>query len=72
MYAIEFQTKLKNGSIEIPEEYKDKISGTVRVIVLSQENSSIQKTDIIDRLLKHPIEMASFIPLDREEIYDHQ
>lgn len=70
MYAIEFQAKLKNGSIEIPEEYKDKIFGTVRVIVLSQEESSAKKTDMIERLLKHPIEVASFTPFDREEIYE--
>lgn len=39
MYAFEFQATPENGRIKIPAEYKDKIVGTVRVIVLSQEPS---------------------------------
>ncbi|MBF0240411.1 MAG: hypothetical protein HQM12_22125 [SAR324 cluster bacterium] len=38
MYAIEFESHIKNGMIEIPEEYKTQIPATFRVIVLTQEN----------------------------------
>jgi len=69
MYAFEFQAKAKDGRIEIPAEYRDKIAGTVRVIVLSIEKSNAT-TDMIDRLLANPFEMENFAPLAREEIYE--
>lgn len=71
MYAFEFQAKLKDGRIEIPSEYQDKISGTVRVIVLSSEKSA-STADMVDRLLEHPIEMKNFAPFTREEIYERR
>jgi hypothetical protein len=71
MYAFEFQAKLKDGRIEIPAEYQDKISGTVHVIVLSSEKSA-GSADMVDRLLQRPIEMENFAPLTREEIYERR
>ncbi|MCZ7668652.1 MAG: hypothetical protein M5U34_16395 [Chloroflexi bacterium] len=43
MYAIEFHTKIKNGLIEIPQEYWDRLhrvsrDDQVRVILLASEN----------------------------------
>lgn len=69
MHVIEFQAKPENGRIEIPAEHQDKITGTVRVIVVSQEKS-IGTVDMIDRLLEQPIELENFTPLAREEIYE--
>jgi hypothetical protein len=37
MYAVEFQTQVTNGVIEIPDEWKGKLAGAVRVIVLTEE-----------------------------------
>jgi hypothetical protein len=37
MFAVEFQTIVTNGTIEIPEDLKDKLAGAVRVIVLTEE-----------------------------------
>ncbi|MGB9181544.1 MAG: hypothetical protein WCB68_20110 [Pyrinomonadaceae bacterium] len=71
MYAFEFRAKPENGRIEIPAEYKDKITGTVRVIVLSQEEST-SAADLIDRLLEHPFEIENFAPLTREEVYERR
>lgn len=70
MYAFEFQAKPKDGRIEIPAEYQDKIAGTVRVIVLSSEK--LAANNMIDRLLEHPIEMERFAPFTREEIYERR
>ncbi len=69
MYAFEFQAKPKNGRIEIPVEYQDKISGTVRVIILSSEHS-VGAAGMIDRLLERPLEIEDFEPLTREEVYE--
>jgi hypothetical protein len=70
MYAIEFQTKVKDGSIIIPEEYKDKFKGSVRVIILSEETAD--KFDMIEHLLANPVDVDGFTPLTREEIYEQR
>jgi hypothetical protein len=70
MYAVEFQTRVINGSIEIPEGLKDKLVGLVRVIILTEEKPA--KAEMIDRLLANPIRLESFEPLTREEIYERR
>ncbi len=42
MYAFEFQGNVKNGFIELPEEYKNKVNTIVKVIVM--QNEPINKT----------------------------
>ena len=67
MYAIEFQTKVINGVIEVPEEYRHQLAGAVRVIILSETPTSDE--NIIADLLAHPRKVADFSPLKRDEIY---
>jgi hypothetical protein len=67
MIAIEFQTRVKDGMIEVPDEYRDQLVGAVRVIVLTQPPK--QPRGIIAELLEHPIDDPAFVPLTREEIY---
>jgi len=38
MIAYEFKTTVSNGVIRIPAEYKDKVPGVVKVILLSDES----------------------------------
>ena len=71
MSVFEFQANPRNGHIEIPSEYKDKIVGTVHVIIMSQEQSA-SASDAIDRLLAHPLEVEDFVPLTREEVYERR
>ena len=70
MYAIEFHTKVKDGSITIPAEYKDKVKGYVRVILLGEERA--EKFDMIEHLLANPLSVEGFKPLTREEIYEQR
>ena len=70
MYAIEFQTKVKDGSIAIPEQYRDQLKGSVRVILLAEE--STEKFDMIEHLLATPLNVEGFKPLTREEIYEQR
>lgn len=70
MYAIEFQTRIKDGVIEIPEEYRDRFRQIVKVILLAEEQPL--QSDIIDQLLVQPIEVADFKPLSREEIHERR
>ena len=71
MSVFEFEAKPQNGCIEIPAEYRDKIAGSVHVIVLSQEKSA-GAASMIDRLLEHPLEIESFAPFTREEVYERR
>jgi hypothetical protein len=68
MYAVEFQAKIKNGAIEIPEEYRKRFKERVRVILLAEEERPT--ANLIDQLLQHPLKVAGFKPLSREEIYE--
>jgi hypothetical protein len=70
MYAIEFQTKIKNGIIEIPSKYASRLQENAKVILLMEEHP--KPSGIIEQLLKSPIKVKSFTPLTREEIYDRQ
>ena len=68
MLAIEFQTRVEDGKIEVPEVYREQVDGPVRVIILVEEHQP--SDDIIARLLSDPIQIDDFTPLTREEIYD--
>jgi hypothetical protein len=67
--AIEFQAKIQNGLIQIPEEYKQELGegDDIKVIVLIKKKSSRQR-DIIDELTENPIQVDGV--LSREEIYN--
>ena len=44
MYAIEFETKLENdGNIKIPEIYRNRLNGNVKVIILKQEEDYLNE-----------------------------
>jgi hypothetical protein len=68
MEAIEFKTKIKNGTIQIPKKYKQKIGNTVKVIIMTEQKE--RQADIIDKLLTNPIKLEKFSPLLREEVYE--
>ena len=70
MHAIEFQTKVKDGNIAIPEQYRDSIKGNVRVILLAED--STENLDMIEYLLANPLNVEDFKPLTREEIYERR
>jgi hypothetical protein len=67
MTTIEFQAKVKNGVIEIPEMYRDTLPSIVRVILLPLPRPT--ETGMLAKLLEQPISDPSFTPLTREEIY---
>lgn len=68
MFAVEFQTKIKDGTIEIPAEYRESFNDLVRVILMRDE-SQRTPSSLIDELLKRPIQLEQFRPFTRDEIY---
>lgn len=69
MYAVEFQTTVQNGTIQIPHEYVQRIPSRVKVILLAAEERH-PTTNLIDQLLANPLKIKNFKPLTRAEIYD--
>lgn len=67
MYAVEFRAKVKNGTIEIPSQYRDRVTGDVKVILLAE--SQEQTSNLIDQLLAEPLRVQGFKPLSRDDIY---
>lgn len=68
MRAIEFETRVKDGNIEIPEEFRDQLHGPVRVTVLLEQKPA--QPDMLEQLWINPIKVENFKPLTREEIYE--
>ena len=68
MEAYEFKTKIKNGLIQVPKKYTQKVGNTVKVIILSDQKD--RQNDIVDELLKNPVEINNFMPFSRDEIYE--
>jgi hypothetical protein len=42
----------------------------VRIIVVKQSQPQVQKVNILEYLLDHPLLIDDFAPLRRDEIYD--
>lgn len=49
MYAFEFEGNVKNGFIELPEEYKNKVNSLVKVIVMQDEPINKKKSKTISK-----------------------
>ena len=67
MYAVEFQARIKDGTIQIPFQYHRQLGDQVRVILLAPPVVSTEPTDLIGQLLQSPLKVANFVPLSREE-----
>ena len=67
MYAIEFQTHVKDGIIQIPPQYQEQLQNSVRVIILVEPPSPTHT--FIDQLVANPLHIPDFQPLSRDEIY---
>jgi len=69
MYTIEFEAKIIDGRIEIPEQYRKKVGHNVKVVLLAEDTMG-SAFDMIDELLENPLKLSNFKPFKREEIYD--
>ena len=68
MLSIEFQTTVRNGTIEIPPEWRSLFTNQVRVILQAEETSTPTK-NLIDQLLTRPVRLKTFRPIPREELH---
>jgi hypothetical protein len=47
MYAIEFETELKNGLIKVPAAYQTELVGPVKVIILKNQPAQVTSSTTI-------------------------
>jgi hypothetical protein len=66
MYAIEFETDIKNNSIRLPENCMDLREKHVKVILLVKEKESKQTKENIKQFLSRTVKVANFIMPDRD------
>lgn len=72
MSTVEFQATVKNGVIEIPDQYQQEVEAmeVVEVFVKKAEKQKKKVSGFLKELIENPIEVKDFKPLTRDEIYD--
>ena len=70
MRTAEFEADVRNGTIEIPAEYRELFGDSVRVTLSSDEPDSGSSLTILDQWLASPIRIADFKPLSREQAHE--
>jgi hypothetical protein len=68
MRQIEFETTIDKDAIRVPSEYRGRVYGRVRVIIITDDTED--DIDMIEYLMQHPLNGNDLLPLTREEIYD--
>lgn len=68
MRIIEFQTTVKNGTIDVPPEHREQFRDRVKV-TLQTIDAPVTGENFIDELLARPLKVPGFQPLTREEAH---
>ena len=67
--AVEFQARVKNGFIQVPDEYKSELEEGIEIKVIALVKKKLpRQRDIIDELTQNPVKVDKI--LTREEIYE--
>ncbi len=69
MRTAEFEADVRNGTIEIPAEYRQQFANSVRVTLSSDEPDSRPSLTILDQWVAAPIRISKFQPLSREQVH---
>jgi len=67
MMAYEFSAAVNNGVIQIPDEYKNKVSQRLKVILLSEDIAEHPRNF---PLMDAPLHVENFKRYSREELYE--
>ncbi len=69
MYAVEFETKIIDGTVRIPAECQNLLSEYVKVIILMKDQDGEIRPRQKSKLTSDPIKVEKIILPSREEIY---
>ncbi|MDJ0659417.1 MAG: hypothetical protein QNJ42_07980 [Crocosphaera sp.] len=68
---VEFEAKIKQGMIYIPEEYKNKLEdGSQVIVIINPVDKENQTKRLMDKLAENPISVKGERKLTREEIHE--
>ena len=68
--SVEFNAKIKQGIIEIPEEYQQELNKEDEVtVIVIKKTKKISQTGIIAELTDNPISVPGLRKLNRDDIY---
>ncbi|PSB23766.1 hypothetical protein [Stenomitos frigidus] len=72
MVPVEFQAKVENGVIVVPEEYKQSLAeaNTVKVTVLKPVQKKTPRPDIMDELAQNPVSVPGIRSITRDEMHE--
>lgn len=68
---VEFETEIRNGVIEIPDQYRQELGDghKVKVFVVAREPQK-RSWSIMDELAQNPISVKGLGKLTRDEMHD--
>ncbi|MFM5889043.1 MAG: hypothetical protein ACKPFD_20675 [Dolichospermum sp.] len=71
--SVRFNAKVKQGIIEIPQEYQTNlVDGSEIRVVISFQNEPKQEYSLMDELAKNPISVKGLSKLTRDEIHTRE
>ncbi|MBD2307813.1 MULTISPECIES: hypothetical protein [unclassified Chroococcidiopsis] len=72
MSSVEFQAKVENGNIVIPDEYRQELSevATVKIVISKQSKQQFIPFDIMDELAQNPVSISGIRTISREEMHE--
>lgn len=74
MVTAEFEAKIEDGKIDIPDEYRRAFAkqDNIKVILIqhSDHMPANEGDDFIQQLLDQPLAVADPVPAHREDLYD--
>jgi hypothetical protein len=74
MFTAEFEAKVENGKIAIPDEYRSAFEKqrSIKVILVGNSESMPIDSgeDLIAQLLDQPLAISDLVPAHRDDSYD--
>ena len=74
MFTAEFEAKIENGKIAIPDEYKRAFEEheSIKVVLVGHDEPTPadDSEDFIQQLLDHPLAIVDLVPTHRDDLYD--
>ncbi len=70
-HSLQFEAKVKQGMIYIPEEYKNKLEeGSNVMVIINPVYEENKRTRLMDKLEENPISLKGERKLTRDEIHE--
>jgi hypothetical protein len=71
MYAVEFETRIDNGVVQIPERYKAlQNSKRAKVIVMIDEPAEEKNESVFAQFLQNSIKVENLSLFDRDALHE--